>query len=123
MDHIRGGVAFERAVEMLARAVDDNGTAAREPRIELDADAVAQPVARPFERKETERRPQLEFFGRKRNVLLAIAARPRDVTMRKQDRFTLHAITRKAEHRVLTRARRSHHIDQTAARCFSTARF
>src|ERR1700743_589979 len=47
-------VALKRTLEMLPRTVDHHRTAARQPCVEFDADAIAQRMARPLKREETE---------------------------------------------------------------------
>src|SRR5579864_3899682 len=108
-------IARQRLMQMRPRAVDDDGTTAREPRIEFDANTVAQRMTRPFERKQAVRRPRFEFFGRQRDVVLAIAGGTRDIAMREHHRFARHLFAREAEQRILARAGRPHDIDQLAA--------
>src|SRR5579864_2368675 len=74
-----------------------------------------QRLMRPFERKQAVRRPRFEFFGRQRDVVLAIAGGTRDIAMREHDWFARHLFAREAEQRILARAGRPHDIDQLAA--------
>ncbi len=116
MDDVERRVAFERRMQVAARTVDDHGAAALEPCVDLDADAIAQLMARPLQSEQSQRRAHFELFDTEPHVVLAARLRggARDVAVREQHARTGQPFAREREQRVLARARRTHHVDEAA---------
>ena len=72
VDELRERITFERSRCMLARPVDHDRQAAREPRIDLNADAIVQSETFPMHRENAAGQTRGEFLVAQGDMILAI---------------------------------------------------
>ncbi|MNT58267.1 hypothetical protein D3C72_1956920 [compost metagenome] len=114
--------------QVLARAIDDHRQAPGQPLLDLDADAVMEPVAVPVQRQAAERLAAPELIRGQRNGGLVGIGLAGDIAMRDDDAVVRpEAFAQRAQQRVLAAAGRPHQVEQAVsvgrAMCVHASRY